>query len=71
MLPAMQKLQLRTDDDREAALEIILLLADAEARWRQYERALDLLEEAEDAGCVLSPEYRMKRYHWDRALASA
>jgi FixJ family two-component response regulator len=60
----------RIDDDRAAALDILLLLADAEARWRQYERALDLLVEAEDAGCVLSPEYRMKRHSWDAALGA-
>jgi FixJ family two-component response regulator len=67
----MHEVQLGIDDDRAAALEIILLLADAEARWRQYERALDLLHEAENAGCILSPEYRMKRHEWDRALARA
>jgi hypothetical protein len=59
------------DHDRAAALDILLLLADAEARWRNYERALDLLSEAEDAGCVLSPAYRMKRHSWDAALAAA
>jgi hypothetical protein len=65
MLHPMQEHQLRIDDDRAAALDILLLLADAEARWRQYDRALDLLCEAEDAGCILSPEYRMKRRSWD------
>lgn len=67
----MHEHQPHTDPDREAALDILLLLADAEARWRQYERALDLLIEAEDAGCVLTPEYRMKRHSWDAALARA
>jgi hypothetical protein len=67
----MHEHQLTIEDDRDAALDIILLLADAEARWHQYERALDLLIEAEVAGCVLSPEYRMKRYSWDKALARA
>ena len=52
----MHEHQLQIDDDRAAALDILLLLADAEARWKHYERALDLLLEAEDAGCVLSPE---------------
>jgi pentatricopeptide repeat protein len=61
---------LHTDDDHAAALDILLLLADAEARWKQYERALDLLREAEDAGCVLSPQYRMKRHFWDAALGA-
>jgi hypothetical protein len=71
MLRAMNEAWLRIDNDREAALDILLLLADAEARWQQFERALDLLIEAEDAGCVLSREYQMKRLLWDRALASA
>jgi hypothetical protein len=61
----------RTDDERAAALDILLLLADAEARWKQYERALDLLLTAEDAGCVLSSEYRMKRHTWDAALTAS
>jgi hypothetical protein len=64
----MQEHQLQADHDKAAALDILLLLADAEARWQQYERALDLLNDAEDAGCVLSPEYRMKRHSWDTAL---
>ena len=67
----MHEHELQTDHDKAAALDILLLLADAEARWRQYERALDLLNEAEEAGCVLSPEYRMKRHSWDAALARA
>jgi hypothetical protein len=58
------------DHDRAAALDILLLLADAEARWKQYERALDLLLEAEAAGCILSPEYRLKRHAWDAALGA-
>jgi hypothetical protein len=59
------------DDDRAAALDILLLLADAEAGWNQHERALDLLIQAENAGCILSPEYRMKRHSWDAALTEA
>jgi len=66
----MQEPQLGIDHEREAALDILLLLADAEARWHEYGRALDLLLTAEDAGCILSPEYRMKRHDWDRALAT-
>jgi hypothetical protein len=67
----MQEHQLQINDDRAAALDILLLLADAEACWGQYERALDRLADAEDAGCILSPEYRMKRHSWDAALAGA
>ncbi|HEX4720721.1 MAG TPA: hypothetical protein VH300_19525 [Thermoleophilaceae bacterium] len=66
----MQEPQPHFDQDRAAALDILLVLADAEARWRDYERALDLLNEAENAGCILSPEYRMKRHFWDAELAS-
>ena len=61
----------RIDDDRAAALDILLLLADAEASWKQYGRALHLLVDAEDAGCVLTPEYCIKRHNWDAALAQA
>jgi hypothetical protein len=70
MLRAMREHQLGMDEDRAAALDILLLLADAGARWGELERALDLLNEAEAAGYVLSPEYRMKRHLWDAALAS-
>ena len=66
----MHEHQLLIDDDRAAALDILLVLADAEARWKHYERALDLLIDAEDAGCTLSPEYRMKRHSWDAALSA-
>jgi hypothetical protein len=57
------------NDDHAAALDILLVLADAEARWNEHARALELLDEAEGAGCVLSPEYRLKRHLWDAALA--
>ena len=67
----MHEHQLLIDEDRAAALDILLVLADAEARWKQYERALDLLIEAENAGCTLSPESRMKRHSWDAALTGA
>ena len=70
MLCGMYEHRLRSnDDDRDAAFDILLLLADAEARWNDHARALDLLDEAEHAGCVLSPEYEMKRHSWDAALA--
>jgi hypothetical protein len=70
ILPPMHEHQPVIDSDRAAALDILLLLADAEARWTDYQRALDLLFEAEDAGCVLPPEYRMKRHAWDAALGA-
>lgn len=70
MLRPMHEQLLRIENDRDAALDILLVLADAEARWNDYERALDLLNEAEDAGCVLTPEYELKRHTWDAALAA-
>lgn len=69
----MHEHQTRIDDDHAAALDVLLLLADAGARWNEYEHALDMLDHAEDAGCALTPEYEMKRREWevraDRALA--
>src|SRR3954465_920670 len=70
MLRAMQEHQLGIDEEHAAALDILLLLADARARWREYEGAVGLLNQAEDAGCMLSPEYRMKRRFWDAELAT-
>ena len=70
MLRGMQEHLLQIEDDRAAALDILLLLADDEAGWNEHGRALALLDEAEHAGCVLSPEYRLKRHLWDAALAS-
>jgi hypothetical protein len=69
MLPRMNRLPLSTDEDHAAALDVLLLLADAEARWEDPLRALELLEIAEESGAMLSPEYRMKRHLWDAALA--
>ena len=68
MLRPMHEHMLRTDDDHAAALDILLLLADAEARWSNPERALDRLGLAEDAGYAVAPEYRLKRHLWDAAL---
>jgi hypothetical protein len=69
----MYEHHLRLDPDHVAALDILLLLADAGARWQEYERALDLLEEVEAVAGRLSPEYELKRLDWelsaDRALA--
>jgi hypothetical protein len=69
----MHEHRLRIDPDHAAALDILLLLAEAGARWREYEHALDLLATAEAAAGGLSPEYELKRAGWelsaDRALA--
>jgi hypothetical protein len=64
----------RVDEDHAAALDILLLLADAGARWKEYDHALNLLDEVEAAAGSLTPEYELKRISWelsaDRALAS-
>jgi hypothetical protein len=69
----MHEPYLRVDADHAAALDILLLLADAGARWKEYDHALDLLDEVEAAVGGLSPEYALKRVTWelsaDRALA--
>jgi hypothetical protein len=69
----MQEQQLRIDHDHAAAVDILLLLADAGARWNEFDHALDLLDDAESAGGPLTPAYELKRRHWalsaDRALA--
>jgi hypothetical protein len=63
----------RVDSDHAAALDILLLLADAGARWKEYDHALDLLDDVEAAAGGLSAEYELKRLNWelsaDRALA--
>ena len=51
----MNEHELRIDDDHAAALDVLLLLADAEARWNQYERALDLLEDGRGRQGAPSP----------------
>jgi hypothetical protein len=69
----MHEHRLRIDSDHAAALDILLLLADAGARWNEYDHALDLLDEVEHAIGALPPEYALKRVSWelsaDRALA--
>jgi hypothetical protein len=64
MLPRMHEHQLRIDEDHAAALDILLLLADAGARWNEHAHALDLLDEAEHAAGELPPEYALKRRRW-------
>jgi hypothetical protein len=59
----MQEHQLRTDEDREAAFDILLLLADSRAEERRFARALSLLDEA-GAVDALPAEYEMKRLQW-------
>jgi hypothetical protein len=50
--------------DKAAALDLLLLMADADAGWLEYERALDLLDEFEHAAGRLPADYEMKRLRW-------
>ena len=60
----MQEHTLLSDPDREAAFDILLLLADSRADEQRFSRALDLLDEVEAAGGRLPAEYEMKRLRW-------
>jgi hypothetical protein len=53
-------------DDKLAARDVLLLLADADARWWDYESAVRLLEHASEAAGGLPLEYELKRARWAR-----
>ena len=48
-------------DEKHAAYEVLLLLADADARWWDYGNAVRLLDHAAEAGDGLPLEYEFKR----------
>ena len=53
-------------DENHAAYEVLLLLADADARWWDYGNAVRLLDHAAEAGGGLPLEYEFKRARWAR-----
>jgi len=53
-------------DEKHAAYEVLLLLADADARWWDYGGAVRLLDHAAEAGDGLPLEYEFKRARWAR-----
>ncbi len=53
-----------SDAEYEDALELALLLADADARWGDYASALNALDAAEALRGALPPEYEVKRREW-------
>jgi hypothetical protein len=53
-------------EEKNAAYEVLLLLADADARWWDYGSAVRLLDHAAEAGGGLPPEYEFKRARWAR-----
>jgi len=46
------------------AVELALLMADADARWGDYRSALSALDAAADLAGALPPEYEVKRGQW-------
>jgi hypothetical protein len=60
----MEPIQL--DEGRQAALEVMLLMADADARWWNYEGAVALLDSAAAAVGDLPADYELKRARWRR-----
>jgi sulfide:quinone oxidoreductase len=53
-----------SEAEYEDALELALLLADCDARWGDYESALNALDAAQTLQGALPPEYEAKRQEW-------
>ena len=53
----------------QAALDVLLLLAEGDARARDYDGAIRLLDHAAEAGHGLPIEYQLKRHRWTRMRA--
>jgi hypothetical protein len=53
-------------EEKQAAYDVLLLLADADARWWDYGNAVRLLDHAAGAGGGLPLEYEFKRARWVR-----
>jgi hypothetical protein len=53
------------DADREAAVDLMLVLAEGNARRGDYGFAMREVDAADALAGGLSPEYRVKRRHWD------
>ena len=57
---------METITEREAAMEILLLMADADAGWGDYGHAVELVDVVAEAAGVLPAEYEIKRSRWQR-----
>jgi hypothetical protein len=53
-------------EEQQAAFDVLLLMADADARWWDYGNAVRLLDHAEEAAGELPLEYQLKRDRWAR-----
>jgi sulfide:quinone oxidoreductase len=56
------------DSEAREALELALILAEHDARWEDYELALQALDAAEALAGTLPPEYEAKRRRWRQHL---
>jgi hypothetical protein len=54
------------DPGRQAAIEVLLLMADADARWGDYRHAVSLLDSVEEIVGELPVEYAIKHQRWGR-----
>ncbi len=54
------------DPGRQAAIDVLLLMADADARWGDYRHAVSLLDSVGEIVGELPPEYALKRERWMR-----
>ena len=54
------------DPGRQAAIDVLLLMADADARWGEYRHAVSLVDSVEEIVGELPPEYALKRDRWAR-----
>jgi hypothetical protein len=54
------------DPGRQAAIDVLLLMADADARWGEYRHAVSLLDSVEEIVGELPVEYALKRDRWTR-----
>jgi hypothetical protein len=51
---------------RQAAIDVLLLMADADARWGEYRHAVSLLDSVDEIVGELPVEYAVKRDRWSR-----
>ncbi len=56
------------DPGAREALELALILAEHDARWEDYDQALQALDAAEALAGALPPEYEAKRRRWRQHL---
>ena len=66
MEPAAERGPAGRSPGSEAALEVMLLLADADAGWCDYRSAVRVLDMTRRATGRLPLEYELKRVHWAR-----